>query len=189
MIKYLACAAVALGLAATVQAAQINGSVGFSGTYTQGDGTAGDLTTSTMLFVTSHNIITTSGDLSGGTIVSFPGLIFANSGIAANSPNFGSTGTSMFALLVGSTTYAFNITSEAETLSSAKQINLTGNGTFSDGNPLDNTSGTWQLGFGVSGASFTFQSTAATGVPDGGMTVMLLGAALSGLALIRRKLA
>jgi len=46
------------------------------------------------------------------------------------------------------------------------------------------------LGFGVSGESFTFQTTsAANNVPDGGMTVLLLGAALSGLALIRRKLA
>jgi hypothetical protein len=80
---------------------------------------------------------------------------------------------------------------EIQGATSAVQLELTGTGMFSiiGGNPNDNTLGTWQLGFGESGASFTFQSTAATGVPDGGMTVMLLGAALSGLALIRRKLA
>jgi hypothetical protein len=50
------------------------------------------------------------------------------------------------------------------------------------------TPGTWIFSGNQSGGTLSF-STSNGNVPDGGMTVMLLGAALSGLALIRRKLA
>jgi hypothetical protein len=53
---------------------------------------------------------------------------------------------------------------------------------------FDPTPGTWTVTLTQSGASFAFGSTAAPNVPDGGMTLMLLGSALTGLALIRRKI-
>jgi hypothetical protein len=85
--------------------------------------------------------------------------------------------------------YSFDVTSEMQTWNASQRtLIMSGTGTFSD-TVGDTAAGDWQLSFGVTGAAFTFQDTAATGVPDGGMTVMLLGAALSGLALIRRKLA
>jgi len=44
-----------------------------------------------------------------------------------------------------------------------------------------------RLTFSTSGNSFNFGSTAANNVPDGGATVMLLGAALSAMGLLRKK--
>jgi len=192
----MACAAMALGLAATVQAAQINGSIGFTGAYTQNDGTPGNLLTSTSMHIGAVAITpgSVTGDLLGGSINGFPSTIYVNGGIAANFPNIGSTGNELWAVFTGSKQYSFWVTSETQdSLSTTTQLNLSGIGYFSDGIAADNTYGTWQLGFGQSGtppiASFTFQTTSATNVPDGGTTVALLGAALSGLALIRRKLA
>ena len=52
----------------------------------------------------------------------------------------------------------------------------------------DATPGTWSFSADATGAVFNFSSTVTTGVPDGGMTLMLLGSALTGLALIRRKI-
>src|SRR5262249_50549377 len=93
---------------------------------------------------------------------------------------------------VGALTYSFTVTTESQTLTSGAQLNLAGVGVMHDGTPADDTPGDWQLGFGRSGASFTWQSTSGTTnrtVPDGGTTVVLLGAAFLGLGLIRRKLA
>jgi hypothetical protein len=138
--------------------------------------------------ITSAHVSSTSGDLLGATtILSFPGGVWVNGGIVPGA--VGTTGAQLFSVTAGSTVYTFTVTSESQDLTSPSQINLKGSGTFSDGTAGDDAAGTWQLGFGATGAAFSFQSTAGTNVPDGGMTVMLLGAALSGLALIRRKLA
>ncbi len=51
----------------------------------------------------------------------------------------------------------------------------------------EDTVGNWSFSANTTGTKFTFSSQTST-VPDGGTTVMLLGAALSGLGLIRRKL-
>jgi hypothetical protein len=51
------------------------------------------------------------------------------------------------------------------------------------------TAGTWTFTTSDPSAGGTFSIQAATGaIPDGGMTVMLLGAALSGMGLLRKKL-
>jgi hypothetical protein len=66
-----------------------------------------------------------------------------------------------------------------------------GTGLITDGNAADNTTGTWQLGFGVSGDSFQWQSTAAAdvaNVPDSGSTAMLLGSAICSLCVFKKKL-
>jgi hypothetical protein len=180
--KLLVATAMAVGLAATVQAVPISGSIGFTGAFSQTGGTIGDLATATSFSITSASINSALGDLAGATLNSFASPI----GVNGNPPVIGQ----LWSVDVGGTTYTFNVTSETQTLTSTTQINLAGNGTMSNG-INDDTAGTWQLGFGVSGqgaiASFTWQSTSATNVPDGGMTVMLLGAALSGLGLIRKK--
>lgn len=69
-------------------------------------------------------------------------------------------------------------------------LNLAGVGRFNDNvaGGFDETEGGWTFTVTSSGSLFTWTSSNAS-VPDGGMTVMLLGAALSGLGLIRRKLA
>ena len=60
---------------------------------------------------------------------------------------------------------------------------------FHDG--FDPTPGLWSFSADSSGSAFSFSSTAQVpppGVPDGGTTVSLLGIALAGLAIVRRKL-
>lgn len=100
--------------------------------------------------------------------------------------------TTLWSVLVGSTTYTFTSTSESQNLTSKTGLHLLGTGIISDGTVADNTTGTWQLGFGVLGDSFQWQSTAApdaANVPDGGSTAMLLGSAICGLCVFKKKLA
>jgi hypothetical protein len=186
IIKYMACAAMALGLAATVQAAQINGSIGFNGTFVQNGGTAGNLTTATSVTIALTGT-TATGDFSGPTLQSLLSDYYVNaSSYGPLSPG----GQVMWQIgAANGKTYTFTVTSEVESLDTPTQLALLGTGTISDGILADNTVGNWELTLGANGASLVYGSTTATAVPDGGMTVMLLGAALSGLALIRRKLA
>jgi hypothetical protein len=189
ILKSLACAALALGLTASVQAAQINGSIGFTGTFIQTGGTIGLLNTADHMTLGSLQIASSTGDLTGaGAPFSFASSI----GVNGNPPSLVTH--TLWTATVGAITYSFTVTTESQTLSSPAQINLAGNGVMHNGTVADDTAGEWQLGFGRSGASFTWQSTSAsstipTTTPDGGTTVVLLGAALSGLGLIRRKLA
>jgi hypothetical protein len=53
----------------------------------------------------------------------------------------------------------------------------------------EDTDGEWIITANKRGGSFSFASSASAPTPDGGLTLILLGGALSGLALIRRKLA
>lgn len=57
-------------------------------------------------------------------------------------------------------------------------------------NGFDNTVGTWIATFNSAGGTFSFSSSnaAVPGVPDGGLTVALLGGAFAGLGVLRRKL-
>lgn len=64
-------------------------------------------------------------------------------------------------------------------------LTLTGTGTLHLAG-YDPTPGSWIFTANQGGSSFSFSSS-NTALPDGGTTVMLLGAALTGLGLIRRK--
>ena len=189
IIKYLASAALAVGMVSAVQATPINGSIGFTGIYSQNGGTIGNLasaTSMTIINTVAHPIIVNvaTGDLTGaGAPITYATPI----GVNGNAPSL--IGLQLWSATKGLITYSLLVTSETQSFTSGTQLNLTGTGTIRDGTAADNTAGTWQIGFGVSGESFTWQSTSATSVPDGGTTAMLLGAALSGLALLRRKLA
>ena len=189
IIKYLASAALAVGMVSAVQATPINGSIGFTGIYSQNGGTIGNLasaTSMTIINTVAHPIIVhvATGDLTGaGAPITYATPI----GVNGNAPSL--IGLQLWSATKGLITYSLLVTGETQSFTSGTQVNLTGTGTLRDGNAADNTAGTWQIGFGVSGESFTWQSTSATSVPDGGTTAMLLGAALSGLALLRRKLA
>ena len=74
---------------------------------------------------------------------------------------------------------------------------MTGSGTVSitgAGSPFETTAANWSFTItdtsGGSSGSFIFGfAQSDTAVPDGGITVALLGAALTGLSLIKRKLA
>jgi hypothetical protein len=91
--------------------------------------------------------------------------------------------------------FTFNLTSSTVEFQSSKALFITGTG-FLTGNGFDETPGVWafssQQADGSNQDSFSFSANTAAQpgqVPDGGSTVALLGAALVGVAAIRRKLA
>ena len=190
ILKYMVSATLAVGMVSAVQAIPITGSIGFTGAFVQNGGTAGNLASATSFTIlnTVPNPITIH-DATGAFVGAGAPIVFAPSvGVNGNAPSL--VNAQLWSVLNGLTTYSLTITTEGQTFTSGIQLNLAGNGILHDGNAADDTAGVWQIGFGVSGNSFTWQSTSSTSsVPDGGATVMLLGAAFSGLALLRRKLA
>jgi hypothetical protein len=101
----------------------------------------------------------------------------------------------LWQFMVGTTSYSFSATSVSIASQSSTFLDLSGGGTAHIDGATD-TAGTWTLTLSLSpnataqiislGVSTTVPSA---GVPDGGTTVMMLGVALSGLALLKRKLA
>jgi hypothetical protein len=71
-------------------------------------------------------------------------------------------------------------------------LNLKGSGIATitgAGANFDPTPGIWNVSVTEAGTSFSFAGASVVkGVPDGGLTLAMLGLALSGLALMRRKL-
>jgi protein with PEP-CTERM/exosortase system signal len=186
MLKSLGLSLAAAGLlAAIAHAVPIQGSIGFGGVYNQVGGTQGNLTTATSMTIPAAtvDIQSRTGDLATEAA---PFTFVGSVGVNGNAPSL--VGNNLWTVTVGARTFSLLVATSVQTFTSAVQLNLAGTGTMSDGaGGLDDTSGVWQIGFGVSGSSFTWQSTTGT-VPDGGTTVMLLGAALAGLTLVRRKL-
>jgi hypothetical protein len=180
-IKIAGAVVAAVAVAANVQATPIAGSIGFTGTYTA-NGTFDDLTTATSMTITSVAIASETGVFATATTPTF------KSPIAVNPANNLIPSVQLWTVLVGGVTYSMVVNTEVETLDTSSQLNLAGTGTLEDGTAADNTAGTWQLGFGANGNSFTWQSTSGNNVPDGGTTAMLLGGTLMGLGLIKRKL-
>jgi hypothetical protein len=176
----IASAAAVMALAASMHASSIVGSVGFNGHYVS-NGSGSDLTTATSMSVSSIDSVSGTGDLAGATApYSFLSPIGVNGG-----PSI--VGSQLWSVTVGGSTFTMTVNTEAQVLTSAATIVLQGTGTMSDGvGPLDDTTGTWQVSFGASGDSFTWQGTTAS-APDGGATAILLGVGISGLAMIRRK--
>lgn len=165
------------GFSPLIHASPIAGSIGFTGTYLQNGGTMGDLTTATSFNINSTTVGTATGGFSGASLISFTTPIAVNP----------ATGLSvLWSVLVGGTTYTFTSTAETQNLTTPSALHVTGTGVISDGIAADASVGTWQLGFGVSGDSFQWQSTgASTPAPDGGSTILLLGATISSLGLLR----
>jgi hypothetical protein len=191
ILKYMVSATLAVGMVSAVQAIPITGSIGFTGAFVQNGGTAGNLASATSFTIlnTVPNPITIH-DATGAFVGAGAPIVFATSVGVNATPEISLVGAQLWSVLNGLTTYSLTVTTEGQTFTSGIQLNLAGNGILHDGNAADDTAGVWQIGFGVSGNSFTWQSTSSTSsVPDGGATVMLLGAAFSGLALLRRKLA
>ena len=165
-----------------VQATPIVGSIGFTGTYTQVGGTAGNLASATSMTINLPvGIQNPTGAFVGANTPTFLSPIGVNANVGTL------VGQTLWTVIVGGVNYSLLVTTASQPFTSGTQLNLSGAGTIKDGIAADDTAGTWQLGFGVSGQSFTWQATTANNVPDGGMTVLLLGAALTGLFLVRKQ--
>jgi len=182
----LACAAALLAVVPVARAAlAINGDIGFTGTYTQNGGTLDHLDTATSMSINTVSVQTAHGDLAGATGPSFISPI----GVNGNGPFL--VGNTLWTVTVGTDTYSFMVSTATQNFTTAAQLNLVGTGIVSTTKPgFDPTPGEWQLGFGATGDSFTWQSTAAA-VPEPTTclagALMLLPFAASTIRSLRRK--
>ena len=174
-----AVAAVAMALSPSVQAIPVTGVIGFSGTA-QLDGTSVGNSSE----VLAWNPDNTTGISSG----SFAGL--TGSAVTLAAPWFFTSGPLASFWSVGG--FTFNLTSSSVVLNSGGFLAVLLVGTVVSAN-FDTTAFigrvTIQDPATVNTGLFHYtESLSFNAVPDGGTTILLLGAALSGLALIKRRL-
>jgi len=185
-------AAAVVAFAASGQADPITGTTGFTGSYTPVNT---DLTTpNDIITLTSFQIGgIPSGSFVGGMVTAFTPSITLNG--PGGAPTFTQP---LWTITVGSHVYTFTSTADQTLLSTANINTIIGTGIVHDSLDGDTANGTYNLSFNVTqaggAATFTFNGTSGSTaiprtVPDGGTTVVLLGSALAGLGLIRRKLA
>jgi hypothetical protein len=186
-------AAVFLTVAQTTQATPITGSISLHGDETAFASTGGtgavDGDLSTAKSIVFNSVVVSS---SPAPTVSFSGL---GGSTVTMAPFLNINPTALPGTAIWSVG-GFSLTlSTLNTLfASTTSLTLFGLGTFSDGIPTDSTAGNWTATFTSSGpgdpGSVTFgfnSSSVSTTVPDGGTTVALLGGALAGLGLLKRK--
>lgn len=173
-------AVVVMGFSSNVQAALITGHISFSTENGTWQGNNNDINTISSI-VTFGNVSVTSSSgsfsaIAPNTPVTMQGFNFATP--TFNNPLWSVGG------------FTFNLTSITgitRTDSVIDTLGLSGFGTISNG--IDSATGFWAWSGELNGqATFSFSSTTIAQVPDGGTTVMLLGGALAGLGLLRKKL-
>ena len=190
IIKLAVVAAASVALTQAVQADQITGSISMNGTATLDSQSLSTATMATGVSGVTESGATAQGSFAGvGLNDPVTWVAFAFSGGSA-SPLWSFTdGTTGY-------TYTFALTSDYIVSQTSTFLNIAGLGTLNItgvGSPYVATPGAWT--FTISDANgqpspnfnFTFANS-NTSVPDGGTTAMLLGAGLSGLALLKRKL-
>ena len=190
MIKFAGIAAVALALTQTLQAIPITGGIGFQGAVQLDTSSAGTATAVTAWV--SPTVLLTVGTFALGSpygVANFTPVTFAagnwnfNTTSAIN--NFWSVGDYTFQLL--SSYIVLPPTAGSVTVNGTGIVSITGS------NPLNYTPTVMSWSFttqdpGIGNpAQYTF-SASTVSVPDGGATVMLLGIAFSGVALLKRNL-
>lgn len=176
-----------LVIAASVQALPIGGSIQFVGTATMN---------------ASQTAFVSFGDPFGGGLgpwVQANSQTGAYAGVAAGTAAIwtpftfnppAASVTPLWMFTIGTTTYSFDATSMTVTHPNATTVNISGAG-IAHITGFADTLGTWTVTATGSGVDFTFGASTGTGpgdVADGGTTVLLLGTALSGVALLRKKL-
>jgi hypothetical protein len=176
MIKICVAIAAIASIGLTVQAVPITGGISFSGNYTPNNT---DLSAATLI---SFGLTTTSVGSTG----SFAGIAGGTTVTMIPSIAINPTAPPITALWsVGGIT--FDALTLVESAVTAQTITLYGTGTLYDGTPADSSAGQWLATFNTISGTFSFSASAGS-VPDGGTTVMLLGSALAGLGLLKRKL-
>ena len=176
----------------SAQAIPINGSIGFngSGSGTQAGGS------STLTFNNPMTVDIRIGDYTGvpsGTTSNFAPITWTGSGTGAvltsnNSPEW--------TIVFGGTTYQFSLLSlvDATMNSAAGTVSLSGTGVATIAGAINRDPTFANFSVQGTGNNFTFtivqSSTSANGrpVPDGGSAIALLGVAVMGLEVLRRKL-
>jgi hypothetical protein len=162
------------------QATPITGGITFFGTVTLD---TADANTATMVTayhglggIGSPFVASADGSFTGlaGSAATFAVPWSFNSGPVAN---FWSAGV-----------FVFNLIASSITVQAGGSLIVDGTGTITGGG-FDATAGSWHFTTQNPSAEGVFSFSGATGaLPDGGMTVALLGIALAGVELLRRKL-
>jgi hypothetical protein len=179
-----------VALAQTSHAVPINGNIGFGGSVTLNGGTVG---TATGVIANGWNGTTVTINSTSGTFSVIP----AGTPVVMNASawTFGTALANFWSIPTILPGFTFNMTSSTVQPSSPGFLNITLVGTVSDGTPADTSAlfGSLEIhdppanGVTTFTESLSFHSSPPT-TPDGGTTVMLLGAVLSGMALLKRKL-
>ncbi len=187
--KWLVAGAVAafVAFSATVQATPIVGSISFTG---------GSLSfgANSVTFLTDSSVANTPGIVPTGSFAGTGGAAPVHfTSITSFTPLAPSPVSPLWTFTFGLLTYSFNLTSLSVVTDDQADgiLRLKGNGTVSitgTGSTYTPTFATWTLA-STGGNAPIFGFVAGNKAPDGGTTVMLLGAGLSGLALLRKKLA
>jgi hypothetical protein len=179
-------AALALSAITTVQATPITGVVTMGGTAILNNTVLGSATG-----VTAFSGVTVNSPATGiyagliGSAVTWSGFTWNPSSAPV---------TPLWQFTVAGETYSFNLGAITSVSQGANFVNLIGTGTLmATGNVnYDATPGAWTFTINdANGTDPNMQfgfSNNQNPTPDGGATVMLLGAALTGLGLLRRKL-
>ncbi|MDQ6626493.1 MAG: VPDSG-CTERM sorting domain-containing protein [Verrucomicrobiota bacterium] len=174
----------------SAQAIPINGSIGFNGSGfgTQSGGT------STLTFNNPMTVDIRQGDYTGiptGTSATFAPISWTGSGTSAvltssNSPEW--------TIVFGGTTYQFSLLSLTSATLTGGAVSLQGNGIATIAGAINRDPTFASFSVQGTGNNFTFtivqSSTSANGqaVPDGGSAIALLGVAVMGIEVLRRKL-
>jgi hypothetical protein len=186
MIKIAGVAAVALTLAQAVQAVPVTGAIGFGGNVTWNTASAATATQVTSFIGTQ--VLSDSGSFASFITPIAPAVFTSttwnlNDLVTINS--FWTAGGFTFNLLSSA------IVAQGGTPGVNGYVVVNGTGIVS-GNGFTPTTVAWSFTAqdpksGVNPDQWTF-SASANSVPDGGATVMMLGIALSGAALLKKKL-
>jgi hypothetical protein len=175
-------AAASFGLLSSAQAVPITGILNIAGT-------AKFDTTS---LATAHSATFSDALVLGGNTGTFAGFAVGTPVVMASYTFDPSTITNGLWSVNG---FTFNLTSSLVQLPrSATFLSISGTGTITGPAGFDATPGTWaftsQNSSGRPHTTFSFSANTEGGaVPDGGMTLALLGAGLTGLAAFRAKFA
>ncbi|HEX7654945.1 MAG TPA: VPDSG-CTERM sorting domain-containing protein [Verrucomicrobiae bacterium] len=181
--KLAAVAAVAAALTQTSQATTITGNIGFSGSA-QLNGADVASSSYVSAWVNGNGVNDNKVGLASGDFASLIGqTVTLTSPWSFVSSNFGT-----FWQVGG---FTFNLASSSVASNAGGFLNIVLAGTVT-GNGFEATSFTGRVTIQdpstANGNTFTYtESLSFQPVPDGGTTVLLLGSAISGLALLRRK--
>jgi hypothetical protein len=176
VLKYLTLAALVVGLTLSTQATLITGGISFDGGYTVDTGVLGTANA----FSTFSTVTVSPGPVGSYVGTAGQSVTMSPFSFASFSPV-----TPLWTFTTGGNTYSFDLTVLSIDKHTSSTLELSGTGTLHI-TGFDDTASDWVFTANSLGGTFSFSSSNGA-VPDGGATMLLLGATLSSLALIRRK--
>jgi hypothetical protein len=165
------------------QAHAVTGSVTFNGNFSTNDNSNFNLATKFTSFtgVTVSGVPAPTGDYAGSTGASATFLPFTFRPSLSPSPVVNE-----WTFTNSGNVFTFDLESLDPVLSSKIFLSLSGMGTLKE-NGGNASSGLWTFSGNNNRGTLSFTST-STAVPDGGSAVALLGIALAGIEIVRRKI-